>query len=41
MIDICWKMNEGIERRPFPTPKIIETHQKLDRLKLATVLDLS
>ena len=35
------KMNECIERHPFPIPNIIKTLQQLSRFKSATALDLS
>ena len=35
------KMNESIERHPFPLPRINDVMQKLERFKSATALDLS
>ena len=35
------KMNECIERHPYPLPRIIDQLQKLERFESATALDLS
>ena len=35
------KMNEAIERHPFPLPRINDIMHKLEQFKSATALDLS
>ena len=35
------KMNENIERHPFPLPRIIDQLQKLEQFESATAIDLS